>query len=86
MIWRVTKPNAVNRAKHQWHNWFAWYPVRVPSKGRMSKQHMAWCQTIRRRIKFEHLWGETIVHNFYCLPGGEFWPKKKRPSNPPEEF
>ena len=48
MIWRVTKPGAKRRALKQWHWWFAWYPVRIPTEGRMRKQHKVWLQRIRR--------------------------------------
>lgn len=72
MIWRVTKPGAADRAKCRWHNWFAWYPVRVPTKGRMSQQHKVWLQTVRRKgayqIGFECCYWSWL----YVLPGGEY--------------
>lgn len=49
MKWRVRKPYARIRAKHRWHKWFAWYPVRVPTKGKMSGMTMVWLETIERK-------------------------------------
>ncbi len=49
MIWRVRKPGARYRLNRLWHNWFAWYPVRVPTYGKMSGMHKVWLKTIRRR-------------------------------------
>jgi len=51
MKWRVRKPYCRERALHMWHKWFAWFPVRVPSEGRMSEMTMVWLQTIERRGK-----------------------------------
>ncbi|MEA1980841.1 MAG: hypothetical protein U9N54_07705 [candidate division Zixibacteria bacterium] len=51
MIWRVRKPKAKSRLKRQWHTWFAWYPVRVPTKGRMSGMHKVWLQKVQRKGK-----------------------------------
>ena len=49
MKWRVRKPNARNRALHMWHKWFAWHPVRVPTRGKMSGMTMIWLQTVERK-------------------------------------
>jgi hypothetical protein len=49
MKWKVRKPNARMRAKHLWHKWYAWYPVRVPTKGKMSGMTMVWLETIERK-------------------------------------
>jgi len=79
MIWRVTKPGAVDRAKRRWHWWFAWYPVRVPSKGRMSNQHKVWLQKVRRRIRTERIaFDHFCVWKYYCLPGDEFWLEREK--------
>ena len=86
MIWRVRKPGAKYRAKHQWHNWFAWYPVRVPTRGRMSRQHKIWLKTVRRRGTLEWDGGLDTYWNWrYALPGDEYWPKPK-PVEPPPSF
>ena len=49
MKWRVGKPGAKRRLKKQWHRWYAWYPVRVPTYGRMSGQHRVCLVQIWRR-------------------------------------
>ena len=38
MKWRVRKEGTRERALHQWHLWFAWYPVDVPTKGKMQEK------------------------------------------------
>lgn len=58
MKWRVRKPGAKERAKRLWHTWFAWYPVRVPTKGRMSGMKMVWLSKVKRKSK-----------TFYCMYG-----------------
>jgi len=46
---RVRKPNTVYRAHQRWHKWFAWFPVRVPTVGRMSGMTLAWWETVERK-------------------------------------
>jgi len=53
MKWRVRKPGTRFRALHRWHTWFAWYPVRVPTKGSMSGMHMVWIEKIQRIGSYE---------------------------------
>jgi hypothetical protein len=48
MKWRVRKEGARERALHQWHLWFAWYPVDVPTKGKTSGQTRVWLETVCR--------------------------------------
>ena len=49
MRFRVRKPGAKLRAKRtrlkNWHNWFAWFPVRVPQRGK----ELVWLETIERK-------------------------------------
>ena len=61
MYWRVRKPGAKHRAKHRWHFWYAWYPVRVPTHGKMSGRTMVWLQKILRKGTYS------------CYPGDEYW-------------
>ena len=49
MVWRCRKPKARYRRLRQWHRWFAWFPVRVPTKGRMSGMHMVWWTHVLRK-------------------------------------
>ena len=68
MRWRVRKLGARRRAKKQWHYWFAWCPVRVPSKGKNSGMTRVWWEPIERRgyepgyvnyedgMQFEYRW------------------------------
>lgn len=49
MKWRVRKPGARNRRLHWWHTWFAWYPVRVPTKGSMSGMTKVWLEPVQRK-------------------------------------
>ncbi len=49
MKWRVRKPGCRHRALKMWHTWFAWYPIRVPSKGKMSGMHMVWLEKVKRK-------------------------------------
>lgn len=49
MKWRVRKPGARRRAVHQWHRWFAWRPVRVPTSGRMSNMTVVWLEFMWRK-------------------------------------
>jgi len=58
MKWRVRKPGARFRAKKWWHVWFAWHPVRVPTKGKFSGMTMVWFEKVARRGKFR-CWGLT---------------------------
>ena len=48
---KCRKPEVRKRAWQRWHNWFAWYPVRVPTKGRNSGQQFVWLETVRRKCK-----------------------------------
>lgn len=49
MKWRVRKEGARERALHQWHLWFAWYPVTVPTKGKTSGQTRVWLKPVCRK-------------------------------------
>lgn len=62
---RVRKPGARYRAKKRWHDWFAWRPVRVPSKGKMSGQTLVWFETIQRRIKYHGGYGGDYYDREY---------------------
>lgn len=88
MIWRVRKPQAKFRAKHQWHNWFAWYPVRVPTKGKLSGQRKVWLTTIHRRGTYEDWIGVKYWTWRYAFPGEEYWEKKfsKCKPTPPSQL
>lgn len=81
MIWKVRKRSAKFRAKHQWHNWFAWYPVRIPTKGRMSGMHKVWLTTVHRRGTYEGWVDDSYWFWRYAFPGEEYWEKKL--STPP---
>ena len=61
MQWRVRKPGARARALNQWHSWFAWYPVRVPTSGKGSGQRMIWLESVRRKRTVEYL-----LHLYTC--------------------
>jgi len=56
---RVRKPRARFRALHIWHNWFAWHPVRVPTKGKMSGMTLVWLEKMRRTGTYETCWYES---------------------------
>ena len=49
MKWRIRKRGARYRALHQWHVWFAWYPVTVPTKGKNSGQTRVWLESVCRK-------------------------------------
>lgn len=49
MKWKVRKEGTRERALHQWHLWFAWYPVTVPTKGKNSGQTRVWLETVCRK-------------------------------------
>ena len=49
MKWRVRKLGTIRRALHRWHPWFAWYPVRIPTKGPMSGMTKVWLETVYRK-------------------------------------
>lgn len=36
-------PAVIERAKHLWHTWFAWYPVRV------GRNDCRWLETVHRK-------------------------------------
>ncbi len=78
MIWRVRKPGAKKRAEKQWHWWFAWYPVRIPTKGRMSNQHRVWCCKIKRKGRYEYGYECAYWNWFYAIPGHEYNIRKKK--------
>ena len=47
MRWKIKRDTFFERrdARERWHQWFAWYPVRI---GR----HMVWLDLIRRKGKW----------------------------------
>ncbi len=49
MKWKVRKLGTKDRALHQWHLWFAWYPVDVPTKGKNSGQTRVWLEPVCRK-------------------------------------
>jgi hypothetical protein len=49
MKWKVRKPEARYRALRLWHVWFAWHPVRVPTRGKGSGQKMVWLAPVCRK-------------------------------------
>ncbi len=59
MKWKCRKPGTRERALHWWHDWFAWFPVRVPTKGRRSGQKMVWFETVRRKCKRSMFWRDS---------------------------
>ena len=69
MKWKCRKPGTRDRALHWWHDWFAWYPVRVPTKGRKSGQKMVWLETVLRKCK----WNSTAGIG---LPSRGSWNRK----------
>ena len=51
----------------EWHQWFAWRPVRLkPGDG--SAQPVVWLEWIERRIEWEDSWGDTFRNTFYRKP------------------
>lgn len=66
MKWRVRKPGARHRALHMWHKWFAWYPVRVPTRGKCSGMTMVWLEVVGRKGRF------------YSYPLCQYWDWKYR--------
>ena len=54
MRWRVRKPGVRRRAKRMWHRYYAWRPVRVPTRGRMSGVTMVWGEWIERKGKYHY--------------------------------
>lgn len=72
MKWRVRKPNARFRALHWWHKWFAWYPVRVPTKGRQSGMVLVWLETVERKGDF------SFAYDLCDWDWSYRWPKEKQ--------
>jgi hypothetical protein len=62
MRWKCRKPEARKRAWQRWHDWFAWYPVRVPTKGRNSGQRFVWLEIVRRQRV--HCWGDYWISEY----------------------
>jgi hypothetical protein len=60
MKWRVRKPMTRHRALHWWHVWFAWHPVRVPTRGKGRGQTMVWLGYVRRKGCFCMDWGDSV--------------------------
>lgn len=83
MKWRVRKPGAKFKVKCRWHNWFAWYPVRVPTKGRMSGMTKVWLQTVRRKGAVVYDSTACYSWNWHYALNGEEYPLKKRKWNYP---
>ena len=54
MRWKTRKPFAKRRARHWWHDWFAWYPVRVPNTGKT----VVWLELVQRKGRLSHRWAE----------------------------
>jgi hypothetical protein len=57
MKWKVRKPEARDRALLWWHVWYAWYPVRVATRGE-GGQKMIWLEPVCRRGQYGCVWGE----------------------------
>ena len=53
MKWRCRRIGARRRAIKMWHDWFAWFPVRVPST---TGKKRVWLEKVRRRGDFIR-WG-----------------------------
>ena len=45
--------------KHDWHRWFAWYPVRVDDKTIIDKPHWAWFKFLDRQLN------GSDIHPYY---------------------
>jgi len=56
---KTRRPGARIRALKQWHKWFAWFPVRIPTTG----NYLYWLQHVQRK-------GRREVGNIHELP---FW-------------
>jgi|SaaInlV_100m_DNA_2_1039680.scaffolds.fasta_scaffold162548_2 hypothetical protein len=54
MRWKIRKPYAKRRALHFWHLWFAWHPVRVPTRGRGAGQTLVWLAYVCRKGKLRY--------------------------------
>lgn len=52
MRWEIQKPFAGRSIVHQWHMWFAWFPVRVPVNGKRSGMTIVWLESIERRGRY----------------------------------
>lgn len=52
MRWKTRKPSARCRAKHRWHRWFAWHPVRVPRTGKT----VIWLEVVQRKGELKDSW------------------------------
>lgn len=63
MRFRVRKPGSKLRARQLWHDWFAWYPVRIPERGIW----MYWFETVQRKsVNPERDWnGDMCWHYKY---------------------
>jgi hypothetical protein len=63
MRWMSSRHRKLKKilAKKEWHEWFAWYPVKVAADGKNSET--VWLETVYRRSK----WPEkhfTIYHDY----------------------
>lgn len=50
----------------EWHQWFAWRPVRVVShwKAEESAPRMAWLETLWRRRVYDTVWDEMYGQSY----------------------
>lgn len=49
-----------DRRQREWHDWFAWHPVRVATGD------CRWLETVERRIEreYKHGWGHSFVDTY----------------------
>jgi len=67
MRWETRKPGARRRAKHQWHNWFAWHPVRIPKTGKT----VIWLEVVKRKGEVVPSWADGCWRFEYKEVGDE---------------
>lgn len=64
MIFNILSAHERKRIRREylekWHDWFAWYPVRV------SDSKIAWLEVVERRCEYHHVSGK-IVYRIYVI-------------------
>jgi hypothetical protein len=77
--WTVRKVGASRRAKHFWHLWFAWHPVRLSAKG--ESKTIVWLEYVNRKGIYFCGWDGPCWEWTYAIGRRRYWSAKKREEN-----
>lgn len=73
MRFRVRKPNAKHRAKKLWHNYYALFPKRVPTRGKRAGMTLVWLEHIERKLTYHACITICWIDRDYRFKEGKQW-------------